>query len=145
MLSFWLLSYLPDKHSCPQQRGIGYFWHWLLISHIQCKIVKFFSSFNAVYPHMLFNSWWKCKFLGPVFSSTPSEPCHIPHHSTVMCFVHCPAMSPLSTKILSPVAVCNHKSPDCLVKITAPHNILLGVAARHTVRLQLTIQDPIRQ
>lgn len=34
MLSFWHLSYLPDKHNCPQQRGICCFWHWLLISHI---------------------------------------------------------------------------------------------------------------
>lgn len=41
MLSFWHVSYLPDKHSCPQQRGIGCFWHWLLISHIQCKVFSY--------------------------------------------------------------------------------------------------------
>ena len=40
IFSFWHLSYLPDKHSWPQQRAIGCFWHRLLIPCIQCRLLR---------------------------------------------------------------------------------------------------------
>lgn len=68
IVSFWHFSYLPDKHSCPQQRGIGCFWHRLPIPCIQCRVLRqvFLQCVTAGYSYTRFSLWWECRLLSPL-------------------------------------------------------------------------------
>lgn len=146
---FWHSFYLPDKHSCPQQRGISCFWNRVQILSIQCRVLRqaYLQCVTTGYSHILFNLWWKCKFLGPL--SAPLLFMHVTFPTT--CWnaqhVHCPAEIPYCPPAPAPscragqgTATSHQLSvQDC----TATHNsILLRAAVRHQARLQVSTQGP---